>query len=174
MAGSLRTDSCNKKLARAVMNLAGDGDNEFIDIRDYNIPLYDGDIEASSGIPAGVSALGKKISAADAIVIATPEYNSSIPAVLKNVIDWLSREKPVSMAGKNLLLIAASPGALGGVRVLWHCRQPFEAIGVHVFPGTMGLADAYNAFDENGAIKDAKTAARFKDLLEQFKKYVCS
>ena len=138
------------------------------------MPVYDGDIEAASGIPRETAALGKKIAAADALVISLPEYNGSIPGIVKNVVDWLSREKPVSLEGKHLLLLAASPGALGGTRSLWHSRQPFEVLGAHVFPGMMGLPDAYHAFDEQGRLKDAKTTERLKKLLDQFIGYVNS
>jgi NAD(P)H-dependent FMN reductase len=166
-AGSLRADSCNKKFAREALRLAG-AEGEFLDLRDYPMPVYDGDIEAASGVPETAKALGKKILAADALVISTPEYNGSIPGILKNVIDWLSREKPVSLAGKHVLLLAASPGAMGGIRALWHSRQPFEVLGVHVFPGMMGLPNAYNAFDEQGKLKEEKTAQQLKATLEQF------
>ena len=173
-AGALRSDSCNKKFAREALRLAqalGAG-GEFIDLKDYPMPVYDGDIETASGIPAGTAALGRKILAADALVISTPEYNGSIPGVLKNVIDWLSREKTVSLTGKHLLLLAASPGRMGGVRSLWHSRQPFEVLGVHVYPGMMGLSDAYNAFDAQGRLKDAKTAEQLKQTLAQFIQHV--
>src|SRR5262249_4256736 len=143
-------------------------DGEFLDLKEYPMPVYDGDIEASSGIPQTTSALGKKITAADAIIISTPEYNGSIPGIFKNVIDWLSRDKPVSLNGKHLLLLAASPGALGGTRSLWHSRQPLEVVGMHVFPSMMGLPDAYHAFDEQGKLKDAKTTQKLKTLIEQF------
>lgn len=169
-AGSLRADSCNKKFAREAVRLAqGAGvEAEFLDLKDYPMPVYDGDIEAATGVPETTKALGKKIASADGIVISTPEYNGSIPGILKNVVDWLSRDKPVSLEGKHLLLLAASPGALGGVRSLWHSRQPFDVLGVHVFPGMMGLPDAYNAFDAEGKLKDEKTTQRVKKLLEQF------
>lgn len=174
-AGSLRSDSCNKKFARNAMRLIAEKDGhetEFLDLRDYPMPPYDGDIEAQSGIPETVKNLGRKISAADAIVLSTPEYNGSIPGVLKNVIDWLSRDKPVSLEGKPLLLLAASPGALGGVRSLWHSRQPLEVLGVHVFPNMLGLPDAYNAFDEKGHLKDEKWTQRLQALLGQFLAHV--
>jgi len=173
-AGSLRTDSCNKKFAREAFRLAKElgADGEFIDLKDYPMPVYDGDIEAASGIPATTVALGRKIAPADALVISTPEYNGSIPGIFKNVIDWLSRDKPLSLTDKHVLLLAASPGALGGVRSLWHTRQPLEVLGAHVFPGMMGLPDAYHAFDGQGKLKDEKTAARLKTLLEQFTNHV--
>lgn len=173
-AGSLRTDSLNKQYAREAMRLArelGVG-AEFIDLRDYAMPVYDGDIEASSGIPDSVKKLGLKIAGADAVVISTPEYNGSIPGILKNVVDWLSRDKPVSITGKHLLLLAASPGAMGGIRALWHTRQPFEAIGVHVFPNMLGLSSAGAAFDEQGRLKEEKAAQQLKKTLEQFRAHV--
>lgn len=173
-AGSLRTDSSNKKFAREAFRLAKEAgiDSEFIDLKDYPMPVYDGDIEVASGIPEGTAALGKKILAADALIISTPEYNGSIPGILKNVIDWLSRENTVSLTAKHLLLLAASPGRLGGVRSLWHTRQPFEVLGVHVFPGMMSLPDAYNAFDEQGKLKDDKTIQQLEKILTQFIKHV--
>lgn len=169
-AGSLRADSCNKKFAREVLRLAKEAgvEGEFLDLKDYPMPPYDGDIETASGIPEATKNLGKKIIAADALIISTPEYNGSIPGVLKNVVDWLSREKPVSLAGKHLLLLAASPGALGGVRSLWHSRQPFEVLGAHVFPGMMGLPNAYQAFDDQGRLKDEKNLQNLKKTLDQF------
>ncbi len=175
-AGSLRTDSCNKKFAREALRLAEQegADCEFLDLRDYPMPVYDGDIETSSGIPEQTVMLGKKIAEADALIISTPEYNGSIPGILKNVIDWLSREKTVSLEGKQLLLLAASPGRLGGVRSLWHSRQPFEVLGVHVFPGMMGLADAYNAFDENGKLRDEKNIQQLKNIIIKFIKHIGS
>jgi NAD(P)H-dependent FMN reductase len=173
-AGSLRADSANKKFAREAARLLQEAGHEaeFLDLKDYPMPPYDGDIETSTGLPEGTKALGAKITAADALVISTPEYNGSIPGILKNVVDWLSRAKPVSLENKHLLLLAASPGALGGVRSLWHSRQPFEVLGVHVFPGMLGLPDAYNAFDAQGRLKEEKTIQRLKNLLEQFIRHV--
>lgn len=175
-AGSLRADSCNKKFAREALRLIKEMgvDGEFLDLKDYPMPVYDGDIESTSGIPESTRKLGKKIAAADALVISTPEYNGSIPGILKNVVDWISRERPVSLGGKHLLLLAASPGALGGMRSLWHTRQPFEVLGVHVFPGMMALPDAYHAFDGEGRLKDAKTVERLQKLLGEFIAYLKS
>lgn len=170
-AGALRADSCNKKFVREAKRLTdakGGFETTFVDLKYFPMPPYDGDIEASSGLPEFTKKLGAEILKADALILSTPEYNGSIPGVLKNVIDWLSRDKPVSLAGKPLLLLAASPGALGGVRSLWHTRQPFEVLGVHVFPGMMGLSNAYNAFDEQGHLKEEKQAQQLQNLLDQY------
>lgn len=170
-AGSLRADSVNKKLAREAARFVGAG-VELIDLRDFPMPVYDGDIEASQGIPAETTKLGEKIKAAEAIIIATPEYNGGIPGPLKNVIDWISRIKPNPLTDKHLLLLAASPGAFSGVRGLWHSRVPFEAMGTHVFPNMMGLGDAYNAFGEDGKLTDEKKAKQLQGLVESFIKHI--
>ncbi|HEU5048454.1 MAG TPA: NAD(P)H-dependent oxidoreductase [Rickettsiales bacterium] len=169
-AGALRKDSYNKKFVREAMRFAREAgaETEFVDLKDYPMPPYDGDIESTTGIPETTSALAKRIAAADALIISTPEYNGSIPGILKNVVDWLSREKPVSLTNKPLLLLAASPGALGGVRSLWHTRVPFEVLGVHVFPNMMGLQNASTAFDEQGKLKEEKPTQQLKKLVEQF------
>jgi NAD(P)H-dependent FMN reductase len=154
-AGSLRTESTNKKLAREAVRLLGAprlAKAEFVDLRDYPMPVYDGDHERNYSIPNTVSQLGAKIAEADALIIATPEYNGSISSVLKNTIDWLSRVKPMPLAGKHVLLLSASPGGWGGIRGLWHSRVPFEALGVHVFPEMMSLPNAGSAFDETGRL----------------------
>jgi NAD(P)H-dependent FMN reductase len=173
-AGALRKDSLNKKFAREAQRLAGEiggHEIELLDLKDYPMPVYDGDIEVESGLPDATKKLGEKISAADAIILSTPEYNGSIPGILKNVIDWLSRAKPVSLENKPLLLIAASPGALGGVRSLWQTRIPLEVVGVHVYPEMLGLPRAHEAFDENGRLKDEKMAERLKILIGKFLKH---
>ena len=169
-AGALRTDSCNKKFAREAARLVKEAGHEaeFLDLKDYPMPPYDGDIEAASGVPETTKKLSKKIAETDGIILSTPEYNASIPGMLKNVIDWLSRDKPVSLTNKHLLLLAASPGALGGTRALWHTRQPLAQLNMHVYPGMMGLNDAYNAFDTDGKLKDAKKLEQLKTLVESF------
>ncbi len=173
-AGALRTDSFNKKHAKEALRLAIElgHTGEFVDLRDHSMPVYDGDIEAASGVPKETQALAAKIARADALVISTPEYNGGIPGVLKNVLDWLSRLKPMPLADKHLLLLAASPGAMGGLRSLWHTRVPFEAVGVHVYPTMSGLSQAGDAFDDQGKLKDEKKIKALKELLEKFTKHV--
>jgi chromate reductase len=168
-AGALRRDSLNKKLAREAARLAAARGNavDFVDLQPFALPVYDGDVEAA-GVPAAVGELSKRLAAADALVVSTPEYNGSIPGSLKNTIDWLSRVRPVAFADKPLLLLAASPGALGGVRSLWHTRVPFEVLGAHVFPDMLGVPKASEAFDESGRLRDAKTVERLQDLLDRF------
>ncbi|MFN3454619.1 MAG: NADPH-dependent FMN reductase, partial [Pseudobdellovibrio sp.] len=120
LAGSLRKDSFNKKIAQYAANLLQDKklseEVTYCDLQPLEIPVYDGDVEGKSGLPLGVVRLIEHITQADALVISTPEYNGSIPGVLKNVLDWISRHKPNPLAGKHVLLLAASPGTLGGIR----------------------------------------------------------
>ncbi len=170
-AGSLRADSLNKKLAREALRLLsakGDVRAEFVDLKPLAIPVYDGDVESAGGIPAGVQELSRRVAGADALVISTPEYNGSIPGVLKNTIDWLSRIKPGTLTAKHVLLVAASPGALGGVRGLWHARQPFEALGNLVYPDMMILPLADHAFNAAGELIDPKSVERLDGLLDRF------
>lgn len=173
-AGSLRKDSCNKKFAREAMRLLKENKlatPEFQDLKGLDIPPYDGDIE-ESGIPKDVTMLGEKIAKVDALIISTPEYNGGISGVLKNAADWISRIKPIPLGGKHLLLLGASPGALGSVRGLWHSRVPFEVLGMHVYPQMMGLPNAYEAFGEDGKLKDEKPLKQLTKLLEQFTAHV--
>ncbi len=173
MATSLRKESFNKKLienANRILNVEKSNHSfEVIQFNDYPLPVYDGDLETQSGLPENVKKLAQKISEFDAVIFSTPEYNGSIPGPFKNAIDWLSRVKPASsLSDKHTLLLAASPGALGGVRGLWHSRVPLEASGMHVFPEMFGLSAAHNAFDEKGTLKDAATEERLKKLLFKF------
>ena len=87
--------------------------------------------------------------------VASPEYNMSMPALVKNAIDWLSRTKPMPLRGKNALLLSASQGLVGGNRGLWALRVPLEVLGVHVYPDMFSLATAQNAFSEGGGINSA-------------------
>lgn len=173
-AGSLRKDSWNKKFALEAVRIAREAgaEVEFLDLKEYSMPVYDGDVEASSGIPEAAVALGKKIREADGMIVSTPEYNGGIAGPFKNVIDWLSREKPMSVSGKPLLLLGASTGALGAVRGLWHTRVPLEAISVLVFPDMMGLGGAEQAFDDEGKLKDEKKAQQLKKLVERYVAHV--
>lgn len=172
--GALRSGSFNKKFAHAAHLSAQRAGvkTQFLSLKDFQIPVYDGDDEEAKGIPEGVLRLGALIQKSDGLIISTPEYNGSIPGVLKNAIDWLSRIKPQPLQGKRLLLLAASPGALGGVRSLWHSRQPFEVLGVHVFPEMFGLAKANEAFDANDVLVDSKNQERLDKLVTSFVDFV--
>jgi NAD(P)H-dependent FMN reductase len=175
-AGSLRRESSNKKLALEAVRVLDRHflvRTEYVDLRDYLMPIYDGDIERNEGIPSPVTRLGEKIAKANALIIATPEYDGSISSVLKNTIDWLSRVKPMPLAGKHLLLLSASPGGWGGIRGLWHSRVPFEDLGVHVFPQMMSLPAAGSAFDQAGRLSGDR-AQQLQSLLNAFAGYTAA
>lgn len=141
---------------------------EFLEMSSLSIPVYNEDIEKSNGLPKDVEMLCQKIEWADSLVICTPEYNGTIPGGLKNVIDWVSRKRPNPMTGKYVMLLAASPGPLGGVRSLWHTRVPFEAVGCYVYPQMHGVSKAHEAFDAEGNLKDAQAIGIIDKLLKQY------
>ena len=160
-SGSLRRDSWNRKLIRAAVDAtrAAGGDVTLIDLADYPLPLMDEDLEAREGLPANAQRLKALFKAHDALLIASPEYNSSIPPLLKNTLDWVSREWQgesglVPYQNKVAAILAASPGTFGGMRMLPHLRQILNTLGVLVLPGQFSLAHADTAFDaESAALK---------------------
>ena len=181
-AGSARRDSLNKKLARAAAEAARKAGAEatFIDLADYPMPLYDGDLEAREGMPANAMRLRELFLAHDALLIASPENNASVSSLLKNTLDWLSRgigdgkganSGTAPYAGKTALLLCASPGGFGGVRGLPHLRQILATLGVTVLGTQVSLPRAHEAFDEQGALKDARALeAAAQQLAEMARK----
>lgn len=167
-AGSFRTDSLNKKYAREAARLAKElrHDAEFLDLRDYPMPVYDGDIQ-DKGFPKEVTALAEKLSTADALILSTPEYNYSMPGGLKNVVDWLSRLKVVPLKDKHILLLGATPGALSAVRGMTHTRQPLDGVGMFVYPSMLGLGQAHLHFDSEQHLVEEK-AKPLKELIGKF------
>jgi len=171
-AGSLRTGSFNKKLLALAAEAARAAGAEVtvVDLRELALPLFDQDIEDASGLPEGAKKFKALLRASDGFLIASPEYNSSITAALKNAIDWASRaesddEPPLAaFRGKAAALFAASPGALGGLRGLVHVRAILGNIGVNVLPDQMTVSKAHEAFNPDGSLKDEKSAARAKKL----------
>jgi NAD(P)H-dependent FMN reductase len=170
-AGSLRTDSLNKKLVKLAMKGAqGEGAKvTFIDLNDLPMPIYNGDDESKSGLPDNAKKFKKLLKEHDALLIASPEYNSSISGALKNAIDWASRaeegEKPLEcFKGKIAGLMACSPGALGGLRGLVHLRAILGNIGVIIVPEQTAVPDAMKAFDEQGNLSDEKVGAAVKAI----------
>lgn len=160
-AGSTRTDSYNKKLARvAGAGAAAAGATvTVVDLRDYPLPLFDEDLEAAEGLPENARKLRELFLDHDGLIIASPEYNGSLSAVLKNTIDWLSRrqgdEAPlVCFKGKVALLLAASPGGLGGMRALRHLNTILHGIQVLVIPGQKAIPSAFQVFDADGISDD--------------------
>jgi chromate reductase len=173
-AASLRKGSFNRKLihqAAEILKAVPGIQLDLADYREFEMPIYDGDLETSSGIPAGGKELISRVRAADAVVISTPEYNGSMPGTLKNAIDWASRDLPIPFEDKPLLLIGASPGGFGAVRGLLHTRVPFEAMGAFVYPEMFGLARAHQAFDEAGNFVDPKNRERLEGTIQDYLKF---
>lgn len=172
LPGSMRTDSLNKKLAKEISVILNNQKHEsfLLDLRLLSIPLYDGDIEEKDGIPQGIAWLDKSLKESQGIIIVTPEYNHSIPGVLKNAIDWLSRIKPTVFVNKPILLFAASPGSFGGLRSLAATRPVLEGLGAYVFPEMMAVPKANEVFAEKG-LSDAKLQERITKLLINFVQY---
>lgn len=169
-AGSTRTNSFNKKLAAAAAKAAEAAGAQvtLIDLRDYPMPLYDGDLEAAEGLPEKARALRELFLSHNALIIASPEYNGSYSAVLKNAIDWVSRkqEGEIPLAcfkGKVALIVAASPGALGGIRALRHLQSLLMGIQVNVLPEQKAIPNAGSVFGEDG-ITDEKVRADVERL----------
>lgn len=165
-AGSARKASHNKKLAAAAASVAeGLGaDVTLIDLADYPIPLYDGDLEEADGLPEHAQTLKRMFADHDGLFIAAPEYNASITPLLKNTIDWLSRSEPsdtgpmMAFRGKVAALGSTSPGRLGGLRGLVVVRMLLSGIGVHVVPDQVAVGAAGTAFAEDGSLTDEGAA----------------
>lgn len=162
-AGSTRTDSYNKKLVQIAANGAKQAGAQvtYLDLRDLPLPLFDEDLEAREGPPANARRLKELFISHDGLLIASPEYNGSLTAVLKNAIDWASRpaegEAPLAaFADKVAAIMSASPGALGGLRGLVHLRAILGGIRVLVLPDQVAVGKAYDAFNLNGSLKDEK------------------
>ncbi|MCU0240200.1 MAG: NAD(P)H-dependent oxidoreductase [Pyrinomonadaceae bacterium] len=160
-AGALRKDSTNKKAVKVAVEGAKKAGAEvtFIDLKDFSVPLYDGDLEAESGLPENVVKLQELMLAHDGFLIASPEYNSGISGVLKNYIDWTSRPNGEHKAGacyggKVVVIMSASPGGLGGLRGLFDLRKVLSTMGVIVLPQEFAVSKSHEAFDENGNAKD--------------------
>jgi NAD(P)H-dependent FMN reductase len=170
-AGSTRRESFNKKLVSIAAKGARDAVAEvtLIDLKDFPLPLFDQDLEADQGMPENGKQLKKLFIDHDGLLIACPEYNSSITAVLKNAIDWVSRPAPgepslVAYRGKVATLMSASPGALGGLRGLVHVRSILGNIGVIVLPDQIAVAKAHEAFQPDGSLTDPKQHAGIEAL----------
>lgn len=171
ISGSLRSGSYNTALLRAAAGLVDAGvELEVASIR--GIPLYDGDVEASDGLPAAVQALKAKVIACDGLLLATPEYNNGIPGVFKNAIDWLSRpasEIPQVFGDRPVAVMGASPGGFGTIlsqNAWWPVLRTLRARPW--FGGRLMIARAGSVFDADGALVDDKVRARLREFIAGF------
>jgi len=170
-AGSAREGSFNKALVKVASDGARNAGAEVtvIDFRDFPLLVYDQDLEAEKGLPAEVLKLKELFKTHDGFLISSPEHNGAITALLKNVIDWVSRpaEGEANLEcfrGKVAILMAASPGGLGGLRGLNSVRAILSGLGTIVLPDQMAIPAAHIAFDESGALKDTKKNERIQGL----------
>jgi chromate reductase len=167
ICGSLRKGSYNRKLMLEAKRLFDPA--EFVDA-DLRLPLYDGDLEDAEGIPAAVQTLADQIAAADAVVIAGPEYNKALSGVLKNALDWVSRTKGGPWRGKPVAIMSATGGRAGGERTQFSlrlCMVPFRA---HVLPGPEVLVGlAAEQFDAEGRLTNARNLAMLEELMGELR-----
>lgn len=177
MAGSVRTGSFNAMLAREAAAAVRDAGAEAteLDLRALALPLYDADLEAAQGVPAGARTLRDLFEGHPALLLASPEYNAFVPPLVINTIAWVSRvpaegDRPsglAAMAGTVAGLLSASPGALGGLRGLLHLRTALAvSASMLVVPDTLSVGGAAQAFDDQGRLKDAKHRATLQRVVK--------
>ena len=173
-AGSLRKGSYNKQLVRVAARFAREAGAEVteLDLADHPLPIFDEDLETRDGVHPTAMKMKKLFREHDAFLISSPEYNSSLSAALKNLIDWVSRpvagEPPLAcFKGKTAALFAASPGALGGLRGLVHLRAVLGNIGVLLLADQLAVAKANEAFAADGSLANPKQAAMVKTIVDE-------
>ena len=171
-AGSARVDSYNRKLAKLAADAArrAGADVTYLDFAELPLPLFDQDSEARDGLPENARKLKQIMEVHEGLLIASPEYNSSVTPLLKNAIDWASRQATptepglASLSGKTAAIISASPGALGGLRGLVHLRSILGNINVLVLPDQIAIPKAPEAFDADGRLKTPQQQATIEAI----------
>jgi chromate reductase, NAD(P)H dehydrogenase (quinone) len=169
-AASLRKDSLNARLAELAarqIEKAG-GQVVLVPMAEFDAPSYNQDVQNGPGFPPGAVNLRTRLEASDGFAIASPEYNYSMPGLLKNAIDWISRFKPQPLNGRHGFLLSASPSLVGGQRGLWTLRVPLEGLGAHIFPQMFSLATAHKAIDDRGEIADPESNQRLEKMITAF------
>lgn len=172
LSGSTREDSINKKLVQNAAEIARQmGANvKVVDLREYSMPFYDADIE-QLGMPENAKRLRRLMVDSQFIIIASPEYNGSLSGVLKNAIDWASRNEDgegsrEAFQGKKFAIMSASPGAGGGIRGLDHLRTIIQNIGGEVIQKQVIVPNSYTAFDGEGQLKDPNLQQQLKQEIQ--------
>jgi chromate reductase len=168
ISGSLRRDSYNRKALQLAKQFAVEfeADVDEIDLKELDLPLYDADLE-THGFPTSVQTLRDKVEQVDILVIASPEYNHSISAALKNAIDWLSTGKNI-LNGKVAAIFGASTGQFGTMRAQLHLRQIFTALNtLLISQPQVYIRNATEVFDHDGTLKDSKLQNQLRELIEK-------
>lgn len=170
IAGSLRAASYNRKLlSLAVSYLEKEGvDIDLIDLHDFPLPLYDGDLENERGLPETVWKLKARLAACQGVLIACPEYNASIPGTFKNMLDWTSRGEGQPWLGKVVGLMGATVGLWGTQRMMPHLRQSLIVLGVHVIPQQINVREARTVWDDGGKLLDDRLPGRVHKFVREF------
>lgn len=173
-SGSTRTDSSNQKLVAQAADIAKQMNARVlvINLKDFPMPFYNADLEAKEGLPPAAQQLRRLMKESHVILIASPEYNGSLSGLLKNAIDWASRDeqgKPSreAFAGKKFVIMSASPGPGGGTRGLEHLRKILENVGGVVIAGQVTVPNAYDAYDAKGNLKDSKIKNELRVLVQE-------
>ncbi len=181
-SASLRSGSFNERLARLAASTieANGGEVDRATMAEFDAPSYSADVQSEGTWPAGAIEFCRHLEECDGFVIASPEYNASMPGALKNAVDWVSRCTPQPFNELHGLLLSASPSMVGGNRGLWALRVPFEHLGARVYPDMFSLAQAHQAFDAAGRLIDDELQRRFDativgfmNLVEASKHYPC-
>ena len=172
-SGSTRNDSLNQKLVTeaALVTKQLGANVTLVNLKDYEMPLYNSDLEAKDGQPIKAQELREKMKKSQVIMIASPEYNGSLSGTLKNTIDWLSRDEngqPSRDAylGKKFVIMSTSPGPSGGVKGLAHLRSIIENIGGTVLTGQLIVPNGYEAFDGDGHLKNEEQSQEMQNLIK--------
>jgi len=182
LSASLRSDSLNGRLARLAASTieANSVKVDLATMREFDSPSFDADAEKITGMPAGAQAFRERLESSNGFVIVSPEYNASMPGALKNLIDWVSRASPQPFNERQGLLMSASPSMIGGNRGLWSLRVPLEHLGARIYPQMFSLAQAHEAFGDDGLIASdplqqrfVATIVDFIDLVEAATHYPC-
>lgn len=181
-SASLRKESLNTQLAKITKEVLEKNGIivDYAQMSDFDCPSMNQDLEVNDFHPDGAKEFQKRILANDAFIICSPEYNGSMPGMLKNAIDWVSRYRPQPFNEHHAMLMSASPSMVGGNRGLWALRVPLEHLGTRVYPNMFSLATAHQAFTPDGNFVDKTLAERFEtnlmafmSLVEAAKNYPC-
>lgn len=167
--GSKRRNSVNSKLAISIalaLNQNG-AEATAITLADFEMPIYDGDLEGNSGAPESAKDLATLIGTHQGVVLVNPEYNGSFSGLMKNTLDWLSRDVGVKVfQDRTFALAACSPGMLGGIRVLSHARDNLVSVGADVITPQLAVGNAASAFADDGSLANERTSGLLQNLCE--------
>lgn len=169
-SASLRKDSLNSCLAKLAAQkiMMNGGTADLADMNDFDCPSYNQDVESKHKFPPGAQEFCRRLIANDAYIISSPEYNGSMPGLLKNSIDWVSRFRPQPFNEKQAMLMSASPSMGGANKAVWSLRVPLEHLGSRVYPNMFSLSTAHKAFNPDGTFIDASLDERFENNIYAF------